>query len=407
MRKIITLPLIFLLIFSLVACGADTTPTAPSAPAPVAEPVPEPAHDPTPEPTPEPQQNLGAELEGNWNQGDGAYLYYFLTSEWIYFTKTGNGEGRILDDLGEWGDWTVDTNGTLAITGEESGYFEFTFVVNGDTLTIKDSDGDERTFSRTTESLLDRPPDEAPAGLLDPEDGIHIHKDEHVTISYLGCETDRDRDYMVFYVENNTDVELTFQSNTLSIDGESLGHISGSDSIAAQSKGRVRFRTGDPFPTMSPATITGTLRVIDFSRELFRSYDVSFVNLRIRESDDDESSGASQEGVAVHKDEYVNIRYLECIMDRDREYMVFYVENNTDVELTFQANTLSINGESLGRVSGSDSIAAQSRGRVRFRTDSSFPTMTPSTITGTLRVIDFSRELFRSYDVSFVNLEVE
>jgi hypothetical protein len=119
------------------------------------------------------------------------------------------------------------------------------------------------------------------SGLSDLDDAVLIHDDDYVSIRYLGCEINRNREYMVFHAENKTNVEVTFQANTLSINGESLGYVSGSDSIAAQSRGRIRFRTADPFPTMSPSTITGTLRVIDFSRELFRSYDVSFVNIEI------------------------------------------------------------------------------------------------------------------------------
>lgn len=112
-------------------------------------------------------------------------------------------------------------------------------------------------------------------------------------------------------------------------------------------------------------------------------------------------------GVEIYDDEYVNISYLECETSGSREYMVFYVINKTDVELTFQSSSLAINGESLGSVSGSDDIAPMSKGKIRFSTKEDFPTTSPNTISGVLKVIDFSNALFdRSYEVKFINLEV-
>ena len=119
-----------------------------------------------------------------------------------------------------------------------------------------------------------------PAGPTEVE--VFVHEDEYVIINFIGTEVSRNRESLVFLVDNLTDVELTFQSSSLSIDGVSLGHISGSDSIAAQSSGRVRFRSREDFPTLSPETISGNISVIDFSRTLLeRSYDIDFVNLEI------------------------------------------------------------------------------------------------------------------------------
>ena len=250
---------------------------------------------------------------------------------------------------------------------------------------------------------------EEESGLLSPEDGILIHENEYFTIRFLGCEEGRDREYMVFFVENKTDVELTVQANTLAINGENLGFVSGSSSIAAQSRGRARFRTTDEFPTLTPSTITGTLTVWDFSNTLLESsYDVPFVNLEINgEYTRDSILEIVQDGIFVHEDDYVRLYYVGCEILRNSDHMVFFVVNKTDADLTFQSSTLAINGESLGHVSGSDRIAAQSRGRISFSTAEDFPTLYPDTITGTISVIDFNRSIFGfSYDVSFVNLEV-
>ncbi|MBD5099534.1 MAG: hypothetical protein HDT35_08355 [Clostridiales bacterium] len=112
---------------------------------------------------------------------------------------------------------------------------------------------------------------------------ILIYDDDYVTISFIGCEMHRDNENVVFMVLNKTDSELTFQSGTMAIDGISLGHVSGSDSVAAQSKGKVRFRTEEEFPTMAPSTISGTISVIDFGKTLWgsQSYEVPFSNFDV------------------------------------------------------------------------------------------------------------------------------
>lgn len=119
--------------------------------------------------------------------------------------------------------------------------------------------------------------------LRSPESGVPIHDDENVTLSFLGCEVnDRGEECLVFYVVNKTDIELTFQGAAMAINGESLGDTSGSEDIAAQSKGKIRFRTEEPFPTMTPDTLSGAISVIDFTYDTLEdSYEVPFTNLNV------------------------------------------------------------------------------------------------------------------------------
>lgn len=101
-------------------------------------------------------------------------------------------------------------------------------------------------------------------------------------IEYYGCEKGRISDEIIFLVENKMDVELTFQAGSFAFDGQDLGYMSGSDSIAPKSKGKIQFDNLDGFSTLSPTTITGTIKVIDFSRTaLSQSYEVKFVNLEV------------------------------------------------------------------------------------------------------------------------------
>ncbi len=117
-------------------------------------------------------------------------------------------------------------------------------------------------------------------------DGIFIHEDENVNIHYLGLQTKRGTDYIVFYIDNKTDVELTFQTSTFGIDGESF-EFGGSEQIAAQSKGRIQFfkrSSKGELPTMEPSKISGTIRVIDLSRSrIKKSYDIIFSNVEVGE----------------------------------------------------------------------------------------------------------------------------
>ena len=112
---------------------------------------------------------------------------------------------------------------------------------------------------------------------------VLVYDDEYVEIRFIGCELDRDDEQLVFMATNKTDSELTFQSGTMAIDGLSLGYVSGSDSVASQSKGKVRFETEEEFPTMAPSTISGTIKVIDFEITIWgsQSYEVPFTNLDV------------------------------------------------------------------------------------------------------------------------------
>ena len=122
--------------------------------------------------------------------------------------------------------------------------------------------------------------------MVEVDDGVFIHDDEYVSIYYLGCKIEREREFIiVFYVHNKTDAELTFQSSAIAIDGESL-RFAGSEQIAAQSRGKIQFWLNfseETLPTMQPSKISGTIRVIDFSGTIItKSYDVTFVDVKVR-----------------------------------------------------------------------------------------------------------------------------
>lgn len=120
-------------------------------------------------------------------------------------------------------------------------------------------------------------------GLAEKDDCVEVWDDENVNIKFMGCELDGDDQEIVFLVENKTAVELTFQSNSIAVDGMSLGLCLGSDSIAAMSTGKVRFDPKEEIENMTPSKITANLKVIDFSKTLWgkQSYEASFVDVEV------------------------------------------------------------------------------------------------------------------------------
>ena len=109
-----------------------------------------------------------------------------------------------------------------------------------------------------------------------------------------------------------------------------------------------------------------------------------------------------QEPVKVYEDENVII-YFDSLSANG---VVFKVENLTDVNITIQADSISVNKESINDIMMSDDVAPQSIGKVTAGcgVDSTTPV---STIGGQLRIIDFSDTLFDSYNATFVNVAVD
>lgn len=124
-----------------------------------------------------------------------------------------------------------------------------------------------------------------PAVKNETEQYTLVYEDDYVTISFVECGKDSfNDDELVFFVENKTNNQLTFQADAFAIDGFSLGHSSGSDEVAALSKGKVYFSTKEAFPTNTPSTLTGTIRVIDWDKTVFgkQSYDAAFTNIDVK-----------------------------------------------------------------------------------------------------------------------------
>ena len=127
------------------------------------------------------------------------------------------------------------------------------------------------------------PPVEKPK-MRSPEDGVEIVDNEFFTIKYLGCEMNesRNRPSMIFYVTNKTEVSLRIMAESMAFDGQNLGYVYGTPSIAPLSSGKINLDTDEPFPTMEPKTISGELSVMDNGHVLgVLMYSVPFANVDV------------------------------------------------------------------------------------------------------------------------------
>ena len=135
--------------------------------------------------------------------------------------------------------------------------------------------------------------DETKTVILDNTDvfsgGVQVYEDEFVTLEFIGCRAPDEDDwfdyyYADFYVKNKTDAELTFQPDSIAFNGVSY-ELSGSESVAPQSIGKISFYTSNVIPTRGISVISGQVKVIDFDyaeNKVFGnklSYNAKWVNV--------------------------------------------------------------------------------------------------------------------------------
>ncbi len=201
---------------------------------------------------------------------------------------------------------------------------------------------------------------------------------------------------VVFQVKNLTDITLTIQADAIAINRRSTEDITMSDDVAPRSTGDVHARCTISGVTKA-ALISGQLRIIDFSN-LSQTYDAKFVDVVIGSGGNFSAPAIS--GKQLYRDNKVVIYYAGM----DPSGVHFYVENNTDVVITIQADTVAINGRSTGDITMSDDVSPHSTGDVYARCSISGAGI-PKTVSGTLRIVDFSHS-FRTYNVTFANVSI-
>lgn len=119
--------------------------------------------------------------------------------------------------------------------------------------------------------------------------GVQVYDDENVTIDFVGCTSEKpysfsDTEYYYanFNIKNKTDAELTFQPDSFSFNGISYNTFYGSESVAPQSTGKIKFHSDEPVPVSGINKTSGQISVIDFSEDWLSdnlSYDAKWVNV--------------------------------------------------------------------------------------------------------------------------------
>lgn len=104
--------------------------------------------------------------------------------------------------------------------------------------------------------------------------GVQVYEDKYVTIVFIGCTMEKpyewsDEDYYVnFNITNKTDAVLTFDIDTIALDGISY-QIGDMEEVAPQSTGKISFSAYDTvLPTGGVRETSGKIRVIDMDEEL-------------------------------------------------------------------------------------------------------------------------------------------
>lgn len=161
----------------------------------------------------------------------------------------------------------TNTNGTKAEAIAVDGVTYLPLRAMADTVGMEVTwDNETKTAKLTSKSL---------------QKGTLLYEDDKVAISFENITSEelyssKMRYYMNFIVTNKTDVELTFWSDAISLNGWSYNSIYGSDDIAKNSTGRIQFYTDEELP-FTVNTITGTITVYDSSNTVLSwSYDVGF-----------------------------------------------------------------------------------------------------------------------------------
>lgn len=221
-----------------------------------------------------------------------------------------------------------------------------------------------------------------------------VYKDSRVIIKFKEI-TEKG---VVFEVENLTNIEITIQADAISINKVSTEDIIMSDHVAPGSIGDVVARCDDFTPDTPVGIMSGTLRIIDFD-DSFDTYSATFSNVVI--DSDVQVKEPPVPNTLLYSDQRVRI-YYKGLSDKG---VVFTIQNLTDVNITIQANSVSLNKRSTDDIIMSDDVAPHSTGDVTARCTPPVSTDI-QTVGGVLRVIDFD-DSFDTYSAVFTNIPVK
>jgi hypothetical protein len=115
-----------------------------------------------------------------------------------------------------------------------------------------------------------------------------------------------------------------------------------------------------------------------------------------------EQDVVKQEPTKVFENDSIIISFVEVTTEGAK----FLVENKTSVNITIQADSVSVNGFSSNDITMSDDVSPNSKGYVTARTGELTDVGIPEKVSGSLRVIDFN-ESFESYSAMFTDIVIK
>lgn len=243
---------------------------------------------------------------------------------------------------------------------------------------------------------------------------IEIFNDENCTIYFYKVEEEKNRTNVYFRVNNKTGRTLTFQSDCISINGESTDNIIMSDDVSPNSSGTISMSLKnydkEYFDFKNISSLSCKFRIFDFNDTNFydgkSSYSVTIDTVQIPCEKEPTTSG--DDGIQFYDDERISIAYLNTEQDDEDIQVYFRVTNKTSDVLTLQCNSLGLNGESVSNIIASEDVAPHSVGNVsvKCKVDLNFVDIENITsLTGSLRIFAFDNpELYNgknSYDIIF------
>lgn len=120
-------------------------------------------------------------------------------------------------------------------------------------------------------------------------------------------------------------------------------------------------------------------------------------------NDEIQEEQKSENSTIVYEDDNVKISFAKISADG----VEFWVENLTDLNITIQADSVSVNGISTSDIMMSDDVAPRSTGKVTVGCDDFLINTDVETVSGKLRIIDFS-ETWNPYyyEVTFSDVSI-
>ena len=112
-----------------------------------------------------------------------------------------------------------------------------------------------------------------------PDNSVVVHEDDNVKMSFAGI----GEDGVEFWLENRTELNLTVQADSVSVNGISTSDIVMSDDVAPQSTGKVVAKCDDFPEDMEVENVGGRFSIVDFSRTWDPYYyEVTFANVSVK-----------------------------------------------------------------------------------------------------------------------------